>query len=184
MDPILEMRPLPPEAWDDRLADILDDMRGRPLNIHRMLAHHPELLLAWWPFRNYSVRGGTLSARDRELVILRVAHRLDSAYEWDSHVERGHSAGLTLEEIHRVRRGPDDDGWDATQSALLQAVDDCVDDCRILPATLARLRAHYDNRQVLDIIGIQSMYQMLGAVIGTWGLELDPFVQLPEGYQR
>lgn len=180
----MSLKPLPPEQWQASLDPVMRDMKGRPLNIHRLLAHHPDLLTAWWPFRNYSVKGGELSARDRELVILRVAHVLQSPYEWDSHVERGHAAGLSLDEIIRVRLGAKAEGWSVAESVLLAAVDDCLAEHRIAPTTLKKLLRHYSKRQALDVIAIHSLYVMLGVIIGTWGLELDEFIELPEGYQE
>ncbi|HMB58392.1 MAG TPA: carboxymuconolactone decarboxylase family protein [Xanthomonadales bacterium] len=180
---VTRLEPLPPELWHVSLDPVIRDMRGRPLNIHRMLAHHPDLLAAWWPFRNYSVKGGALSARDRELVILRVAYALRSPYEWDSHVERGYAAGLSLEEIDRVRQGATADGWSESESVLLAAVDDCLEARCIKPDTLQRFSRFYSNKQALDVIAIHSLYVMLGVIIATWGLELDEFIELPEGYQ-
>ena len=180
----IALKPLAPEQWNSTLKTVLDDMKGRPLNIHRLLAHHPALLQAWWSFRNYSVKGGALTARQRELAILRVAHTLQSSYEWESHVERGFAAGLSLQEIERVKAGPGDPDWTRAESLLLRVVDDCLAHSRITPDTQALLGDHFSPQQLLDLIAIQSMYQMLGAVIGTWGLELDEFIELPEGYQR
>lgn len=60
------LAPLPPEAWSDDLAEIRQRLRT-PLNIHKMMAHHPELTLAWMNFRYHIVRDSTLTARQREL---------------------------------------------------------------------------------------------------------------------
>lgn len=101
------MKPLHPKEWDESLKHVIADMKGRPLNVHGLMANHPDLLNAWWDFRNYSVRGGALEQRDCELVILRVAVQVRSWYEFASHVERGIAAGLSIEEIENVRQGPD-----------------------------------------------------------------------------
>ena len=82
------MRPLPLPEWDDSLERVLDDMDGQPLNVHGLMANHPDLLNAWWDYRNYSVRGGALDQRDCELVILRVAVHMRNWYEWAAHVDR------------------------------------------------------------------------------------------------
>ena len=67
------MTPLAIDQWDNSLQHVVDDMQGDPLNIHRLMANHPQLLKAWWPLRMYTVKGGDLDRRDCELVILRVA---------------------------------------------------------------------------------------------------------------
>ena len=67
------MQKLPPANWDASLQNVLEDMGGQPLNIHKMLANHPGLLAAWWSLRQYLVNGGDLGQRECELAILRVA---------------------------------------------------------------------------------------------------------------
>ena len=37
------MKPLPPTQWDESLQPVLDDMNGRPLNVHGLMANHPKL---------------------------------------------------------------------------------------------------------------------------------------------
>ena len=125
----------------------------------------------------HSVAGGTLGARNAELVILRTAWHLRSWYEWASHVERGLAAGLTMGDIERVKAGPDTDGWESPEHLLLQAVDDLQAAHRIREQTLAELDAHFDAPQLLDLVAIHSVYLMLGHVINTWGLELDEHVR-------
>ena len=176
------MKPVPPQDWDTSLQHVIDDMGGRPLNIHSLMANHPRLLTAWWDLRNYSVNGGDLDQRHCEIAILRVAVHLDSWYEWASHVERGLACGLTLEEIERVKAGPTSPGWSAQEAALLDAVDDLTEIQGIAESTLQELSEHFTRRQVLDIVLLYGMYNTLACMINTWGLELDPHIaeRLPE----
>lgn len=173
----LKVTPLPVAAWDPSLARIIDDMHGQPLNVHALMAHHPELLNAWWNFRNHSVTGGALGRRSSELVILRVAVQMKSWYEWASHVARALACGLTLAEIKRVRQGPQAPGWEDADALLLQAVDELQADHAIDSATLAKLSGYYNTRQILDLIAIQGMYVILAGMLNTWGLELDERVR-------
>jgi alkylhydroperoxidase family enzyme len=182
----LKVSPLPVADWDESLARVLADMQGQPLNVHALMAHHPELLKAWWNFRNHSVAGGALGGRSGELVILRVAVHMKSWYEWASHVVRALSCGLSLAEIERSRQGPQAPGWAPADALLLQAVDELMTDHAIAASTLAKLASHYDARQVMDLIAIQGMYVILGCMLNTWGLELDGRVRdkLPAGITR
>ena len=168
------MKPLPPAEWDRRLEHILEDMKGRPLHVHGLMAHHPELLSAWWDFRNYSVVGGELGGRRCELVILRTARHMGSIYEWAHHVQRGRRVGLTAVEVERVKIGPAADGWTEADRLLLQAVDEVNEHRCVTPETLAALSEHFNTRQVMDILAISGAYRILGTMINTWGLELEP----------
>ena len=174
------MKPLPISAWDPSLQHVVDDMHGRPLNIHALMANHPRLLNAWWDLRMYLVNGGDLTQRHCELAILRIAVHMKSWYEWASHVVRGIDSGLTFDEIHNVRSG--DGEWGDADAALLQAIDEITANNCISEVTRTRLQEHFTNQQILDIILLHGMYQTLGCLINTWGLELDEHVreQLPQ----
>ncbi len=183
MSDLASAEPLPPSQWDPSLAHVLEDMKGKPLNVHSLMANHPELLKAWWSFRNYSVQGGALGQRLGELVILRVALHMRAWYEWASHLQRAQACGLTLEEIERVKLGGDAPGWDPGEAALLKAVDELVATRGLSPESHAALLAHYSVRQIMDIMAIQGMYIILGCMINTWGLPLDQAAHdaLPQG---
>ena len=101
--------PIEPAAWPETLADIRRQV-GTPLNVHRALANYPAWLRAWFPFRNHVVHGTSLSSRQNELVVLRVATLTDAAYKWEHHVVTAMEAGLDEEEIDRVRGGGDATG--------------------------------------------------------------------------
>ena len=178
--------PLPVDEWDDALAQVVADMDGRPINLHRLMAHHPKLLKAWWNFRNHVVTGGDLGRRHGELVILRVALHMRAWYEWAAHVQRALACGITLEEIERVKQGASASGWEAGEALLLQAVDEVVADRMISPQTLQDLSGHFSNRQIMDMMGIYGMYVTVGCMANTWLLELDQHVetQLPDTVTR
>ena len=57
-------------------------------------------------FNGHVLFGTTLTARQRELLVLRVASRRGADYEWAQHVVLGHDAGLSTDEIVRVELGP------------------------------------------------------------------------------
>ncbi|MFZ0451581.1 MAG: carboxymuconolactone decarboxylase family protein [Desulfatiglandaceae bacterium] len=186
MNELDSVKPLIIEQWDDSLKPILDDMNGRPINVHRLMANHPDLLKAWWSFRNYSVAGGALGKRWGELVILRVAVHMKAWYEWGSHVERGLACGLTLEEIERVKDGGDAVGWKPKEALLLRAVDELIADHSLSKSLQAELAGSFSTKQIMDLIAIHGMYVILGCMINSWGLELDEHVaaKLPDAVTR
>lgn len=178
------LKPLPPEDWDESVFPVRDAMRGRPLSVHGLMAHNPALLAAWWDFRMHVVRGGGLSDRHRELIVLRVAVQMRAWYEWASHVERGLAAGLTTAEIERIRCSTDDGSWDADDALVLRAVDDCIQQRGISESTLRALYERFSPAQILDIIAVHGTYVFLGTIINTWDPELDDFVKIPPGITR
>ena len=172
------VEPLSTELWDKSLSHIVSDMQGAPINVHKLMANNPALLKAWWGFRNHSVKGGTLSERQGELLILRVAVHMQAWYEWGSHVERALRSGISIDEINQVLIcSLDGTKWNAQESKLLQAVDELMTLNKICSTTLSKLSLHFRPAQVMDIIAIGGMYVILAGMINTWGLSLDCAVQ-------
>ena len=151
-------------------------MNGAPLNVHKLMAHNPELLQAWWNFRNYSVRGGSLGPRLGELVILRVSVHISAWYEWASHVDRALQSGLNLDEINAVLIREISTEWIAKEAALLSAVDELMENRSLSAELRASMEQHFSPAEVMDIIAIHGMYITLGCMIHSWGLELDPAI--------
>ena len=161
-----KLSPVAPEDWDLSLDAIKTDL-GTPLNIHNVFARHPDLFRAWMPFRNHVVRASSLTGRQRELLILRNAHNTKAQYEWDHHVVRGRDAGLTDEEITRVRQGPSAKDWTHDEALLLTAADEMRADQRFAHETWQALCDRFDSRQILDIVVTVGMYMLLSTIVNT-----------------
>ena len=181
-----KLQTVPTEAWDSSLAHIVEDMNGKPLSIHRLLANHPDLLNAWWSLRNYLVAGGSLGKRNAELVILRTAVHARNWYEWASHVVRGLDSELSLTEIERVVDGPAHPDWDESDALLLLAVDALETSAALDSEIVAGLETHFGRKAVLDLIALRSMYVMLGDMLNSWEVALDEDVAaaLPQSMTR
>lgn len=181
MTDAINVTPLDVAKWDRRLDGVIGDMRGQPLNVHRLMANHPALLEAWWSLRKHAVAGGSLRQRHRELIILRVAVQMKCWYEWASHVDRGLKAGLSIEEIRRVRYGKDESAWEASDALVLRATDEIFHTQRISLQTRTEMQQFFDAAQLMDLAVIYGVYVVLGTMINTWGLALDDSVDLPPG---
>ena len=165
-------KPLAPEHWSTTLNDIRSYL-DNPLNIHSIMAHHPELMRAWMPFRNHVVGKSSLLPRQRELLILRTAHLCRVEYEWIHHVERGLEAGLSKMEIERVKQGPEADAWQADEATLLSAADDCHRHNCISDSTRRRLDEYFTVQQQLDIMVTIGMYITLALIIKTYAVPME-----------
>jgi alkylhydroperoxidase family enzyme len=164
--------PLSEAEWPEELNDIRSYL-GKPLNIHNIMAHHPELMKAWTPFRNHVIGGSTLAPRHRELLILRTAFQCQTEYEWKHHVERGRLAGLTEDEIQRVKLGPGAKIWLAEESALLAAADDCHRQYCLTEETRLLLESHFSAQQQLDILVTAGMYMTLALIIKSYDVPME-----------
>jgi alkylhydroperoxidase family enzyme len=150
-----------------------DDGRPKGRNVLGTLAHHPALTRAFHTFNGHVQFASTLSTRQRELIVLRVAHRRHAEYEWVQHVIQGRDAGLTDDEILRVREGAEAPGWTPLEAAMLQAVDELVADAVVSDDTWGALAAELDVQQLLDLVFTVGAYEVLAMAIKSCGVQLD-----------
>jgi alkylhydroperoxidase family enzyme len=172
--------PLPAEGREPRTAELLDGLRwgnGEELNIFATLAHHPKLLKQFASFGGTLLYGGSLGARDRELLILRTGWNCGSPYEWGQHVLIGRQAGLSDEEIERIAAGPDADGWSPEDAGLLRAADELHAAARISDATWADLAGRYDEQGLIEICMVVGNYHLVAFTLNS--LEVQPESWLP-----
>lgn len=148
---------------------------GRPANLFPTLARHRRLFLPWLRFAGRLMPGGLLPRADSELLILRVAHNCASAYEWSHHEHIGRQAGLSAEEIERVRQGPDAPGWTKRQATLLRAADELHREHTISDATWAGLRGlGLSDAELIELCMLVGHYTMLAGTLNALGVQPDP----------
>lgn len=169
------IEPLPEEQWSDEAKELLSkaQMHGRTLNIFKTLAHHPRLLKRWMVFGNHVLFRSTLPPRERELVILRIGWLCQAEYEWGQHVIIGKQAGLTEEEIERIKLEPDSAGWSEFDAALIRATDELHEDACIAEATWQVLTTRYNTQQMLDLIFAVGQYNLVSMALNSLGVQLD-----------
>jgi alkylhydroperoxidase family enzyme len=171
---------LPPDARDERTAELLASLRLDPkrdeLNIFATLARHPRLLKRWSDFGGTLLARGELPPRDRELLILRTAVACRADYEWGQHVPIARDAGVTDDEIARVSQPVDAAGWSEDDAALLRAVDELHADARIGDATWSVLAARYTDAQLIELCMVVGQYHLVAFTLNSLGIEREPGV--------
>jgi alkylhydroperoxidase family enzyme len=180
--------PLPEAEWDESMAPILQasqpGLRGRlgDNNIFSTLARHQRLMRAWLPFGGFLLGRGVLPARERELLILRTGFNCSSPYEWGQHVRISEALGMGREEILRVARGPQDDGWSAADRTLLRAADELHGDAKISQGTWTELAEDHDERGLIELTMLVGHYHMVAYALNSLEVDLDEGLEsLPGG---
>jgi AhpD family alkylhydroperoxidase len=140
---------------------------GRPPNVFTTLARHHGLFRRWLWFAGALMPGGKLPRAETELVILRVAHNTRCVYEWGHHERLGKRAGLSEEEIGRVRSGPEAEGWSERQRLLLRAADEMHADGQIGDDLWGLLRAELDDVRLIELCMLIGHYEMLAMTLNT-----------------
>ncbi len=186
-DPV-RIPPLPPEEWPDSMKAALAalvppeprhpfparrDDRPKGINVLGTLARYPALTRAYHTFNGHVQFATTLSARQRELLVLRVATRRGCEYEWAQHTVLAGDAGLSTEEIARVAESPDAPEWSTLERAMLAAVDELIADATVSDTTWSALAAELDEQQLMDLVFTVGAYEVLAMALRSFGVELD-----------
>jgi 4-carboxymuconolactone decarboxylase len=168
-----------PEAPDEGpTADLLRARRAGVLTaLDRLLLHSPPVAEGWNVLLG-ALRGSTTLPADlRELVVLRVAVLTGAEFEWAAHEPIGRRAGLT--DLHlRVLRSGDPTAeavWSPAQAAVLTFTDASARDVAVPDPVFATVRAHLDDRQVVELTVLVGGYAMVARFLVA--MEVPP----PEG---
>jgi len=153
-----------------------------PLVLFRTMARNPRVFGKM--FAGGLLDRGTLSLRQREVVIDRTTARLGAEYEWGVHIAFfADKVGFDAERIAATVYGPADAPcWPPDEQALLAAVDDLVDRRTIADSTWARLAAHFDETQILEVIALAGYYHTISFLCRALDLPLETYAaRFPNG---
>lgn len=137
------------------------------------LGQNRRLMWSWLPFGGMLMRGGKLSNRDTELVILRVGHLRDSQYELQHHRRMARAVGIDDATQTRIFEGPSADGLSDRQRVLLTGVDELVGTRTLSDATWAQLAEHLDRPRLIEFVMLTSQYDALAATLSALRVPLD-----------
>lgn len=180
------LAPVPAEQWDEESRAMLRGhlrtaekyLSGEPdapalPNVLGILGHHLDLGGAWLHYNGKLLQDTVLDPRLRELLILRVAWKTRSRYEWVQHARLGQQAGLSYAQVEAVTRGADDEVWTPLERLLLTATDQLLDVHRVADATWSALREQLDAPLLMEVLFIVGSYLCLALVFNSVDLELD-----------
>lgn len=160
--------PFAPEI-DKRLAAIMPE-GVPPLTLFTTLARNPRV------FQRFMDGGlldkGTLSLRQREIVIDRACARCGSFYEWGVHVAFfADRVGFTADQIQSLATGTDNDPcWEESEGLLLTLVDALHDTNGIEDALYAALARAFSAEQLIELVVLTGFYHTVSFV--TNGLKI------------
>ena len=162
----------PDEAQKELLQKTLLSPGAAPLNLFTTLAHNTLLMKRVNALGGVFMAHGSLPARERELVILRVAGRVGSEYEAAQHRSIAAKVGVTLGEIDRIA-DEDLDDWSDAERVLLQAADELCATDDLTDATWAGLEQRLSSAQILELVVMIGFYRMLGGLLRGLRVEVD-----------
>lgn len=182
-DPVTAPRvaPLPREEWTPEAREVFgywegDEARenGSRSNTMMTLANHPKLAIASLDFGKYFMLDSTLTPRQQKLVVLRVAHRYGSTYQWTHNAFGAKQVGITDAEIDGVRIGPQASVWSHADAMLLRTIDGACAGGQFDDGTWSDLTAVFDRRQLMDIIQAAGYFSTVAWTLVALRVQVEP----------
>ncbi|MDO8839878.1 MAG: carboxymuconolactone decarboxylase family protein [Parvibaculum sp.] len=170
--------------YDDDMEKTLERLMPpgvEPLVLFRTLARNPRV------FRRFMAGGlldkGTLSLREREIVIDRACARCGGEYEWGVHIAFfADRVGFGQAEIAAtVAAGADSECWNARERLVVRLVDQLHDTNTVDDELWGALKAEFSDEQLLELIVLTGLYHMVSFVVNATRLPLEDYAaRFPE----
>ena len=173
----VRIAPLDPPFADD----VAEDLRALmppgvpPIALFRTLAHNPRVLRR--VRRGGLLDPGSISLREREIVILRTTARLGAEYEWGVHVAVfAAAAGLSPETIAATVLSADgaDPSFGTRDRLLVTVCDELHAGARLSDPTYTALADAFTPAQTVEILVLAGQYHAISFVINATGVPLEP----------
>jgi alkylhydroperoxidase family enzyme len=144
-----------------------------PLVLFRTVAHNPRVLGRLR--RGGLLDPGSITLRERELVILRTTARCGAEYEWGVHAAFfGGAAGFGASHLYAVVHGPADAPiWSPREQVLLALCDALHASSTVDDALWARARAELEPAQLVEVLVLAGLYHMVSFVVNATALPLE-----------
>src|SRR5262245_54201574 len=106
---------------------------------------------------------GSITLREREIVIDRTCARCGSEYEWGVHMAFfGERVGFTPEQRAGIcAPDPAASGFPPREQLLLRLVDELHDTSRVSDALWTALRAEWSEAQLIELVALAGFYHLI-----------------------
>jgi alkylhydroperoxidase family enzyme len=144
-----------------------------PLVLFTTLARNPRV------FQRVMAGGlldkGSITLRERELVIDRTTARCGSEYEWGVHIAFfAERAGLTPAEIAAIVNGaPDDPLWSPREQLILRLVDSLHETNTAHETLWTALKTELSDEQLIEVIVLTGFYHTISFVTNALAIPLE-----------
>lgn len=135
--------------------------RGRISTLYAVLLNSAPLAQGWEAMLTAIRNRSSLPARLRELVILRIAMLNGAPYEFDAHVPHAQKAGVPDDAIAVLKTGAVSDALTPLDRLVIELTDTMTRDIEVPDPLFERVRAHFDDTQLIELIATVAAYNMV-----------------------
>lgn len=167
-----ELPPYSPAVAEDFAAMMPPGVQ--PIALFRTMAKNPRILRKF-RLGNLLDRG-SLSLRQRELVILRTSALCGAEYEWGVHVAYFNAkVGFDAEQLYAsVWQGAEAACWQSEEALLVRLCDELHASSRLSDALWSELSSRFSAEQLIELISLAGFYHSIAYLLNGCGIELEP----------
>lgn len=181
--PPARIAPVDPPFAPDLQAEFDKLMRGAPpLLLFRTVAQNPRVLSRM--MAGGLLDRGSISIRQRELMILRITALCGAEYEWGVHVAAfGAKAEWTPTQIRSSKLGGADDAcWSADEKLVLRLADGLFQTRTVDDALWAELAQAFRDEQLVELVMLAGLYHAVSFMVNATRVQLEKFApRFPQG---
>ncbi|MFH1169288.1 MAG: carboxymuconolactone decarboxylase family protein, partial [Chloroflexota bacterium] len=174
--PLIQNDQAPPEVKE--VFDRIEKNGARILNLYRMAAHSPAVLLNFIRLGNSLLARTKLTPKLRELAILRVASLTGSEYERAQHHAIALQAGVSEKQARAIPRWKESAEFDDLERAVLQYTDEVSQNVAVKDETFKALRRYLDEQETVELTISIGHWGMVARLLVPLQVDIDA---MPEG---
>ena len=147
------------------------------MSIFRILLNNPGAAAAVNGMLHRLLWKGSLDARLRELVIMRIAWTRASVYEWTQHWSVARGQGVEEADLLAVRDGPASERFGPLERAVLMATDETLVDGRISEATWTECAGRLGPCELVELVVAIGNWNMVAQLLSSLDVPLEDGVE-------
>lgn len=144
------------------------------LSVFRVLLRHEDLAARVNGLLDQLLWDGTLDARLRELIIMRIGWRQGSVYEWTQHWRVARMLEIPEDDLVAVRDWPGSDAFGPAERAVLAATDETLGAGAISARTWSELEVTVPDEQArLEVVIVIANWSMFAQLLRSLEVPLE-----------
>lgn len=141
------------------------------LNISRLIAGSPSIFQPLTRLFSAYLNDGEMSPEMREIVILRVAYRLNSDYELFNHKRAARVIGMAEERITAVLSDDPGDFFDEQELLIMRFVDEVLREGAASEEVFRALEKSMPLSKLIELSVVIGVYTMVAQICATFEIE-------------
>lgn len=162
----------------DVITDSYEGRAGGPRGALAMWLYSPLMAEHIYPFRNYLRFGTDMDQRLTELAILVTTREVRSQFLWTAHEPLALQAGVEAEIVDGIKRRAALEasipGFGNQEQVVVQFTRELLTKERVSAETFARARELFDEKGVMDLVGLIAYYNFVNLTFKTFDIQLAP----------